>query len=73
MEEKIQQMQSEMERNHKTLQEAIQYVEIQRVADSSPHRFLNTPGPHTMQEKAARPEDIELQQKLQAQSHAEVL
>ncbi len=71
LEEKIQQLQNELQTNQRTFQATLQYVEQQKLADSSPRRSLNTPGPHKMQEKAARPDDVELQQKLQAQSHAE--
>ena len=71
MEAKIQQMQAEKIKRDKELQEAIQYLEFQRLTEATPRRPLETPGPHKLQEKTTRPQEIELQQKLQLQSEAE--
>ncbi len=71
MEEKVKQMQVEKAKRDKELQEALQYLEVQRLTQESPRRTLETPGPHRLHEKAPRPQDIELQHKLQQQSKAE--
>ncbi len=71
MEAKIRQMQAEKAKRDTELQEAIQYLELQRLTQNTPRRILETPGPHRLHEKAPRPQDIELQQKLQLQSEAE--
>jgi len=71
LEAKIQQMKAEKAKRDKELQEAIHYLELQRLTQDTPRRTLETPGPHKLQEKTPRPQDIELQQKLQLQSEAE--
>ena len=71
MEQKIKQMQAEKYKRDKKLQEALQYLELQRLTQATPRRTLETPGPHRLHEKAPRPQDIALQQKLEQQSQAE--
>ena len=71
--EKIKQMTAEKARRDKELNEAIQYLEIQRLTEETPRRSLETPGPHRLQEKVQRQQDLALQHKIQQQEQAEAL
>ncbi len=72
MEAKVQQMQMEKIKRDKELNEALQYLELQRLTAATPRRVtLETPGPHTMQAKTPRQQDIDLQQKIEMQTQAE--
>jgi hypothetical protein len=68
MEEKIKQMTAEKKaKRDKELNEASQYLELQRITDATPRRSLETPGPHRLKEKAPRREDLLLQQRMNQQ------
>ena len=66
-------MTAEKARRDKELNEAIHYLEIQRITEETPRRSLETPGPHRLQEKVQRQQDLALQHKLQQQEQAEAL
>ena len=71
LEEKIQQMTAEKAKRDKELNEAINYLELKRITEATPRRSLETPGPHCLQEKAPRREDLLLQQRMKQQELTE--
>jgi hypothetical protein len=66
---KLHLLQNEMLEKEKEFRATLQYLEAQR--KGPPRITLETPGPHSLQAKSPRPEDLLNQQKLRVQATAE--
>jgi hypothetical protein len=67
---KLHLLQTEMQQKELEFRETLRYLETQR--QTNPRIPLETPGPHRLQAKTPRPEDLLHQQKMQQQATAEI-